>query len=115
MGLFVCAETPEGGSVGVVKNISYMAHITIQSNSQPLHDYVEPYLIKLDNLQSKELNGMVKVFINGCWLGVVKKAYELYERYKDKKYKGVINIYTSIIFDYQNKEIKLCNDAGRLN
>ncbi len=31
-----------------------------------------------------------------------------------KKYKGIINIYTSVIFDIGNKEIKVCNDAGRL-
>ena len=112
---YLCpAETPEGGSVGVVKNISYMAHITIQSNSQPLHDYVKPYITKLETLNPKQLNDMVKVFINGCWIGVVEKAQELYLELKDKKYKGIINIYTSIIFDYQNKEIKLCNDAGRL-
>jgi hypothetical protein len=33
---------------------------------------------------------------------------------KDKKYKGIINIYTSIIFDYKMKEIRVCNDSGRL-
>ena len=31
------AETPEGASVGVVKNMSYMSHITIPSNSAPIH------------------------------------------------------------------------------
>jgi DNA-directed RNA polymerase II subunit RPB2 len=33
---------------------------------------------------------------------------------KDKKYKGIINIYTSIIFDYKLAEIRICNDGGRL-
>ena len=33
---------------------------------------------------------------------------------KEKKYKGIINIYTSIIFDYRMKEIRICNDSGRL-
>jgi len=34
---------------------------------------------------------------------------------KDKKYKGIINIYTSIIFDYKMQEIRICNDSGRLS
>lgn len=34
---------------------------------------------------------------------------------KEKKYKGIINIYTSIIFDYRMKEIRVCNDSGRLS
>ena len=33
---------------------------------------------------------------------------------KNKKYQGIINIYTSIVFDYKNLEIKICNDGGRL-
>jgi DNA-directed RNA polymerase II subunit RPB2 len=39
---------------------------------------------------------------------------ELYNAFKDKKLKGIINIYTSIIFDIKNREIRICNDAGRL-
>ena len=110
---FLCpAETPEGQSIGVVKNISYMAHITIPTNSNALYDYVDPYLISLetnDNFYEK-----VKVFINGCWLGVTEKPIELYNDMKDKKYKGIINIYTSIIFNYKDLEIRICNDGGRL-
>ena len=33
---------------------------------------------------------------------------------KDYKYKGIINIYTSIVFNIHSKEIFICNDAGRL-
>ena len=33
---------------------------------------------------------------------------------KEYKYKGIINIYTGIIFNIQTKEIFICNDAGRL-
>jgi hypothetical protein len=33
---------------------------------------------------------------------------------KDKKYRGIINIYTSIVFDYKQMEIRICNDGGRL-
>ena len=33
---------------------------------------------------------------------------------KTKKYKGIINIFTSIVFDIKHKEIRICNDAGRL-
>ena len=39
-GFLCCAETPEGASVGVVKNLSYMSTITINSNSTPLLDCV---------------------------------------------------------------------------
>jgi DNA-directed RNA polymerase II subunit RPB2 len=112
---FVCpAETPEGASVGIVKNMSYMSHVTIHSNSNSLYEYVEPYIINLDKLKPSELHDRVKVFINGAWIGISEDPYNLYTMLKEMKYKGIINIYTSIIFDYKLQEIRLCNDSGRL-
>jgi DNA-directed RNA polymerase II subunit RPB2 len=115
---FLCpAETPEGQSVGIVKNLSYMTHVTIYSNSLPLYEYIMPSIIKIDdeNLTSYDMYNKVKVFINGSWVGITDSPLELYLMLKDKKYKGIINIYTSIIFDYRMKEIRVCNDSGRLS
>ena len=112
---FLCpAETPEGQSIGVVKNISYMAHITIPTNSTALYEYVNPYIISVNDAQAVSLHGKVKVFINGCWVGTAINPIELYNEMKEKKYKGIINIYTSIIFNYDTLEIRICNDSGRL-
>jgi len=109
-----CVETPEGQSIGVVKNISYMCHITIPTNSNSLYEYVKPHILSVDDTEPEKLNGKVKVFVNGCWLGVSENPIELYNDMKDKKYKGIINIYTSIIFDIKMMEIRICNDGGRL-
>jgi len=112
---FLCpAETPEGQSIGVVKNISYMAHITIPTNSSSLYEYVKPFLVSVNDTNSENLYKKVKVFVNGCWLGVTETPIELYSDMKDKKYKGIINIYTSVIFDFKMLEIRICNDGGRL-
>ena len=112
---FLCpAETPEGQSIGVVKNLSYMTHVTIPSNSSALYEYVTPYLVGVGTCPSKELNGKVKVFINGVWMGITHHPFELYTDMKTKKYGGLINIYTAVVFDYKLMEIRICNDGGRL-
>ena len=110
------AETPEGQSVGVVKNLSYMTHITIYSNSLPLYEYILPNIIQIDEKSIKpiEMHEKVKVFINGAWVGITDTPQELYLSLKEKKYMGIINIYTSVTFDYKLKEIRVCNDSGRL-
>jgi DNA-directed RNA polymerase II subunit RPB2 len=113
-GFLCCCETPEGQSIGVVKNISYMAHITIPTNSASLYEYVEPYIEKLENVPAAELDGKIKVFINGAWVGITHDPMELYEEMKRKKHAGIINIYTSIVFDFKNEEIRMCSDGGRL-
>jgi DNA-directed RNA polymerase beta subunit len=109
-----CAETPEGQSIGIVKNISYMAHITIPTNSASLYEFVTPHVLSVNDTPPEELNDKVKVFVNGCWLGVTEDPEKLYQEMKDKKYRGIINIYTSIIFDIKMMEIRICNDGGRL-
>ena len=113
---FLCpAETPEGQSIGVVKNIAYMGHITIPTNSASLYEYVEPSIVKVDDVASPtELYDKVKVFVNGIWLGITEDPVKLYAEMKDKKYRGIINIYTSVVFDYKAMEIRICNDGGRL-
>ena len=112
---FLCpAETPEGQSIGVVKNISYMAHLTIPTNSSSLRDYVMPDITSVDDVKPSELHGKAKVFVNGAWVGVTDKPVEFYQDMKNKKYRGIINIYTSIVLDYKALEIRICNDGGRL-
>ena len=113
---FLClAESPEGASVGVVKNISYMSHITIPSNPESLHAQVKSHIEPLDAIADcKDLYDKVKVFVNGAWVGISRDPMELYHLLKDKKCKGIINIYTSIVFDIRNKEIRICSDSGRI-
>ena len=108
------AETPEGQSIGVVKSISTMTHLTITTNSSSLYTYTEPYIKSLNTASPKETFGKVKVFVNGCWVGVTDTPMELYLDMKEKKYRGIINIYTSVVFDYKMMEIRICNDAGRM-
>jgi DNA-directed RNA polymerase II subunit RPB2 len=113
---FLCpVETPEGQSIGVVKNIAMMTHITIPTQSQALYEYVKPFILTVEDAKSPtELFNKVKVFVNGSWVGVTEDPVNLYKNMKDKKYKGIINIYTAIVFDYVRMEIRICNDGGRM-
>ena len=112
---FLCpAETPEGQSVGIIKNLSYISHLTIYSNSTPIYEYVESFIQDIDTLSPMDLFDKVKVIVNGNWIGITETPVELYMDLKKKKYEGMINIYTSIIFDIKCKELRVCNDSGRI-
>ena len=109
------AETPEGQSIGVVKNISFMTHITIPSHAASLYDCILPQVLRVDDaVACRDLHGKVKVIINGCWVGVTDTPHELYRDIKAKKMRGIINAYTSVVFDHELLEIRVCNDGGRL-
>uniref|UniRef100_A0A6C0IJH2 DNA-directed RNA polymerase n=1 Tax=viral metagenome TaxID=1070528 RepID=A0A6C0IJH2_9ZZZZ len=112
---FLCPpETPEGQSVGIVKNLSYMAHISIHTISDPLHDFINTKVTTLDTLKPAETYGITKVFVNGCWVGISHTPYELFRQLKQQKYDGIINIYTSIVFKFKTNEIRICNESGRI-
>ena len=112
---FLCpAETPEGQSIGIVKSISIMTHLTINTNSSSLYTYVAPFIKSLNVITPSDAFDRVKVFVNGCWVGVTETPLELYNDMKNKKHRGIINIYTSIVFDYKMMEIRICNDGGRM-
>jgi DNA-directed RNA polymerase beta subunit len=112
----VVHNTPEGQSVGIVKNLSYMTHVTTYSNSLSLYEYIMPIItpIQSEEVTPEILYKNTKVFINGAWVGITSDPESLYKMLKDKKYKGIINIYTSVVFDYKMREIRVCNDSGRL-
>ena len=83
MGIFMSSRDPEGQSVGVVKNISYLTHITIPSDSNPIYEYITPYVVNFDDLNYDEIAKDVKVFVNGSWIGITKKANELFTYFKN--------------------------------
>lgn len=115
---FLCpAETPEGQSVGVVKNLSYLAHLTIYSDARPIYEAIDGHYIPFEDIGTRDpvyYSNKIKVIVNGCWLGVTEEPMELFSYLKGIKYSGKINIYTSIVFNVANMEISVCNDAGRL-
>lgn len=114
---FICpAETPEGQSVGVVKNMSYLTHATIASSSAPILELIYPQkdFISLEESCPKDLFNKVKVFVNGRWIGIHTKPQQLFAFLKERKYTGMINIYTSITFNYKFKRIHIRTEGGRL-
>ena len=62
----------------------------------------------------KTLYKKIKIFINGNWIGITETPIELYKFLKNAKAKGLINIYTGVVFDYHNLEIRIRTDGGRL-
>jgi DNA-directed RNA polymerase II subunit RPB2 len=116
-GIICPAETPEGESVGNVLNLSYMTYISIQSCSEFLYKYISSACTPLGcpTVSRKIINGpdTVKVFLNGSWIGITVTPNELYTDLKQKKYQGIISVYTSIVFKYTECEIWVTNLPGR--
>lgn len=120
-GIICPTETPEGGSVGLVKNLAISTHITNASDTNIVFKILDSYLNETGDiliqkhydLLPKDLYNKTKIFVNGYWYGITCDAIKLFKLCQNYKRTGVINIYSSISFNYELNEINIFTDAGR--
>jgi len=127
-GLIDPIDTPDGGNIGLHKHLAISTHITSGTSALPLINWLRnntPLKLILE-CHPEFLANSTKVFVNGKWIGVVVKPINttsqnnsqkdmgLVEVLKLYRRNGIIPIFTSISFDYEENIINIYTDAGRL-
>ena len=138
------AETPEGASVGLVKNIALSTNISIAMNSTHIRNYLvelgtniyddsysyiiennDKWFIETETIRNsrnkiyeflKEMGNTSNVFvqINGDIIGYHSNPIELYKTLKHYKRSGIIYPMTSIIWNILKRAIIISTEAGRM-
>jgi len=116
---FICpSETPEGHGVGVVKNMSSTAIVSIYSNPGIVKDYIATMkkLVPLTACSAEEKHTQTRLFVNGAWLGILrnKDTISVLEALRYAKRCGRIHIQTGIIWRAALREIWITTEAGRM-
>ena len=96
---YICpSETPEGHSIGVVKNFAISCEVTQHSESTIIREKIQPLVINLrDTLPTDEIHKeAVKVFVNGEWIGYTKEPKEFVDRVRHWKIDLQIHPHSSI-------------------
>ena len=111
-------DTPDGGNVGLHKHLAISCAVTSGYSSYPLikllRKNVQVPLKLLAECSPEYIAASTKVFVNGNWIGVVEQPIELTNYLKLLRRNGIIPIHTSVTFHYENNEIQLYTDSGRL-
>jgi len=113
---YVCpSETPEGQSVGVVKNLSMTCEITNKGNSDIIKRILKGDIITFKQIDDNTFNktNYTKVFISGDWIGYSDRPDELLKNLKVLRSNGSINIYTSFYWDIMDYSIFIYTSPGR--
>ena len=113
---YICpTETPEGQSVGVVKNLAMTCEITNEIPVDIILFYINKYIINLNDIDifNENKNDYVKIFINGIWMGYTIEPNDLYKDFKKYRYQNLIHHYCSIYWDYIDNSIFIFSDRGR--
>lgn len=117
---FICpAETPEGHSVGVVKNLASTATVSLPSSPHPvLHVlYDELGMRHLPDTTGVEKHGALRVYVNGAWIGTLAggaAAIRSVAALRVAKRAGRIHPFTSIVFHPSQMEVHINTEGGRL-
>ncbi|KCZ76082.1 DNA-directed RNA polymerase II subunit RPB2, partial [Anncaliia algerae PRA109] len=111
-GMICPAETPEGQSCGLVKNLSLMAYVTVGFSSAKIIEFLEE--CGLENLEEMEpQKNSYKVFVNGMWLGIHNDVdFVIKELKRRRRYENSQEI--SIVKDVRDKELRIFCDGGRI-
>ena len=103
-------ETPEGGQIGISKNLSMASGITTGTNDICIVDEVKRFL-------ENESKGYSPVFVNYTLIttttpeNILKLATEL----RQNRQRGFISKMTSVYIDYHNNgELHIQTDSGRV-
>jgi DNA-directed RNA polymerase II subunit RPB2 len=113
-GIICPAETPEGISVGAVKNMAMLTHVTCHTDSSAARAIVRATgLVPCDVLTPGELKSSCKVFINGHLMGVVARGEETFGALKLAKLSGRLDAYTSVVWSRLAGSIEVSTEAGR--
>jgi DNA-directed RNA polymerase II subunit RPB2 len=115
---YMCpAETPEGHSVGVVKNLASTATATLPSSTSPVLKilYDELHFQELIDSSLEERMKYLKIFINGGWVGIVKMdSIKAVQGLRIAKRAGRIHPYTGITYYSDTCQVWINTEGGRL-
>lgn len=113
-GIICPCESPDGGSIGLLKNFAIMTRITFDNNSKYIIDCLnDNNLISLFMSNDEIIKNYTKIFVNGSFVGFHEKPNQLFRILKLLKRNSYINIYTSISWHIFDNEIIILTEAGR--
>lgn len=116
---YICpSETPEGHSVGVVKNMSSTSIVSIYSNPKTVKEYINTLgtLRPLELTTIEEKHSSTRLFLNGAWIGTLRidDTLRTLRALQKAKRTGRIHIQTGIIWKAALREIWVTTEAGRM-
>jgi DNA-directed RNA polymerase II subunit RPB2 len=114
---YICpSETPEGGSIGVVKNLALSCEITSNVDSSPLIEHCTSLQMILfsSEIDPIQWDTLYWVFINGNIVGFIENPVHFRNELIAIRRKGIIHPHISISIIFMMKEVHIHTEHGRV-
>ena len=113
-GIICPVETPDGGRVGIVKNLALLGQVTFGCSSNPLFNCLKHFgMVHFNEISFKNMNQYTLIFLNERIVGLHKHPDLFVKILKNLRRNMLINVYTSISWYVSDKQIKISTDSGR--
>ena len=113
-GIICPSETPEGSSVGLVKNIAITATVTTACDSRLLYDTL--FRLGMQELDPDNIAAFHKhawIFVNGNIAGYYEDPKWMFHELRQLKRDGKLHVHTGVSWDVAKNRICLSTEAGR--
>jgi DNA-directed RNA polymerase II subunit RPB2 len=109
-------DTPDGGNVGLHKNLTIMAAVTKGYSSYPMIRWLRMHadLLFLPECTPLIISRLCKVVVNGNWIGVLQNPQKTEQTMKTLRRIAVIPTFTSIYWQIEHNTLFIYTDAGRI-
>lgn len=113
--MFICpCETPEGQSVGIVMNLSFMTKISENTPTYIILDIMKKSKYLINNKNIHDVSKYNKVFLNGILTGFTEEPEEITEEFRNMRRDKMFSSDISISYNMDDEEVHVFTDAGRL-
>lgn len=107
----VCpAETPEGATCGLVKNMALLSMVTIYADSIPIKNIIA----EIVKDEPPSMSDMYMVFMNGVLIHKTKRQSEIFRVIKWRKTHDELSPHVGVCLDDDKREVRIHTDAGRV-
>ncbi|KAI5148312.1 DNA-directed RNA polymerase III subunit RPC2 [Enteropsectra breve] len=116
-GMFCPADTPEGESCGLVKNLALLAEITTDSAPENLYEYLDRFGVRrIEHVFGKEIfsSSNYMVYINGSIYGVTSRCDILLSLFRSLRRTGRIDKHISVFRNDTERCVSISTDNGRI-
>ena len=109
-------DTPDGANIGLHKHMAITTQISSGFSSAQIIRWLraKTSMKLLQECDQHYLSLNTKIWVNGQWIGVIYNPLETIKLLKMFRRNGLIPYQTSISFRFQENEMHIYTDAGRL-
>jgi DNA-directed RNA polymerase II subunit RPB2 len=113
-GILCPFESPDGTSIGYLKNLALLAQVSFGSNPVELLGCLEDLeMVPLGRMMPAVCHVLTKVFLNGEFVGGIEDPAAFVRKLRLLRRNALINVFTSVAWKVGLNEVRVQTDPGR--